>query len=84
MTGSENGPFANEDAVVAVGLAFAGMAILQSKLFPAFSVINETFAGLLNSKVLEWWPLLLIGAGIWIWLESRKRVTSVSRSGGGK
>ena len=86
MTGSKNGPFANEDAVVAVGLAFAGMAILQGKLFPTFSVINESFVGMWNWKVLEWWPLLLIAAGIWIWLKERrrKRVISASGSGDGK
>ena len=86
MTGSKNGPFANEDAVVAVGLAFAGMAILQGKLFPSFTVVNQSFAGLWNWKVFEWWPLLLIAAGIWIWLRERrrKRLTLNSRSGGGK
>jgi hypothetical protein len=87
MTGSKNGPFLNEDAVVAIGLAFAGMAVLQSKLFPAFSSLSEAaLGGLLDWKVLEWWPVLLIAAGIGLWLKDkrRKHVASSSQSGGGK
>jgi len=87
MTGSKNGPFSNPDAVVAVGLAFAGMAVLQSKLFPAFSLLNESaLGGLLDWKVLEWWPVLLIAGGIGLWLKDRRRkhVRSNSQSGGGK
>jgi hypothetical protein len=87
MTGSKHGPFTNEDAVVAVGLAFAGMAVLQSKLFPAFS----GFDGLLLStslewRVLEWWPVLLIAGGVWLWIKDRrsKRMASTSQSGGSK
>lgn len=84
MTGSKNGPFTNEDAVVAVGLAFAGMAILQGKLFPAFSGFNGEFLSrLLDWKVLAWWPVLLIAGGLWLWLKDwrRKRAASTSQSG---
>jgi hypothetical protein len=87
MTGSKNGPFANEDAVVAVGLAFAGMAILQSKLFPAVAGFRESLlAGLFDWKLLEWWPLLLIVGGVWIWIRDKRRksLTSSSRPGGQK
>ena len=84
MTGSKNGPFANEDAVVAVGLAFAGMAILQSKLFPALASFHESFlAGLFDWKLLEWWPLLLIMGGVWLWVRDkrRKHMQSSTRTG---
>jgi len=87
MTGSKNGPFANEDAVVAVGLAFAGMAILQSKLFPAFARFHESLlAGLFDWKLLQWWPVLLIVSGVWVWMRDkrRKRMQSTSRIGEGK
>jgi len=86
MTGSKNGPFTNEDAVVAVGLAFAGMAILQSKLFPAFSGFDGSLSALLNWKVFEWWPVLLIVGGVWLWIKDRrrKRMQANSQSGGGK
>lgn len=87
MTGSKNGPFANEDAVVAVGLAFAGMAILQSKLFPAFAGWHESFlTSVFGWKLLEWWPVLLIIGGVWIWMRDkrRRRMQSTSRTGDGK
>jgi hypothetical protein len=87
MTGSKNGPFSNEDAVVATGLAFAGMAALQSKLFPAFSRLNEPLLDkLLDWRFFEWWPVLLIMGGLWLWLKDkrRKNMTSTSQSGGGK
>ena len=87
MTGSKNGPFTNEDAVVAVGLAFAGMAVLQSKLFPAFSGFDgPVLSTLIEWKVLEWWPVLLIAGGVWLWIKDRrrKRAVSTSQLGGGK
>jgi hypothetical protein len=86
MTGSKNGPFSNQDAIVAVGLAFAGMAVLQSKLFPAISGFRAPFlSGLLDWRVLEWWPLLLIAGGLWVWLkEKRRRHVRPSSPGGSK
>lgn len=87
MTGSKNGPFSSEDAVVAIGLAFAGMATLQSKLLPAFSGFDGTFfSRLLDWRVLEWWPVLLIAGGVWVWLKDRrrKRIALTSQSGASK
>jgi hypothetical protein len=84
MTGGKNGPFSNQDAIVAVGLAFAGMAVLQSKLFPAFWTVNESwFSGLLDWKVLEWWPVLLIAGGVWLWVKEKRRTRLSSSSSGG-
>jgi len=88
---SKNGPFSNQDAVVAVGLAFAGMAVLQSKLFPAIAGIGDSplLNRLLDGKFFEWWPVLLIAGGLWLWWkdrsEKRRRdVRSIAQSGGGK
>jgi hypothetical protein len=81
MTGGRNGPFLNQDAIVAVGLAFAGMAVLQSKLFPAISRLHEPLLSeLLEWKVVEWWPVLLIAGGVWLWVKEkrRKRLSSSS------
>ena len=87
MTGSKHSPFSNQDAVVATGLAFAGMAVLQSKLFPAFSLVDVPGLDLLSGRVLEWWPLLLIGAGVWLWVRSnseKRANSSISQLGGSK
>jgi hypothetical protein len=87
MASDRNGPFSSQDAVVAVGLACAGMAVLQSKLFPPFFHLNQAvLGGLLDWTVFEWWPVLLIAGGIWLWIKDkrRKHVTSASQSGGSK
>jgi hypothetical protein len=92
MTGGKNGPFSNQDAVVAVGLAFAGMAVLQSKLFPAIAGISGSpwLSKLLDCKVFGWWPVLLIVVGVWLWLQDRsakrwrKNARSIAQSGGSK
>src|SRR5262245_41370011 len=87
MTGINNGPFSSDDAVVAIGLAFAGMETLQSKLLPAFSGFDGTFfSRLLDWTVLEWWPVLLIAGGVWVWLKDRrrKRIALTSQSGASK
>jgi hypothetical protein len=88
---SKNGPFSNQDAVVAVGLAFAGMAVLQSKLFPAIASISDSslLARFFDGKVFEWWPVLLIAGGLWLWRKERsekrrRNVRSIAQSGGGK
>jgi hypothetical protein len=87
MASDKNGPFSSQDAVVAVGLACAGMAVLQGKLFPALPALHESaLAGLFDWKLLEWWPLLLIVGGVWVWMKDkrRKRMQSASRTGEGK
>ena len=71
MAVSNHGPFWNQDAVMAAGLTFAGLAVMQSKLFPVLSGLNEP----LLSKLIMWWPLLLIVAGVGVWFKknSEKR-----------
>ena len=69
MAGKNFGPLWNQDTVTAAGLAFAGMSVLQSKLYPALAAAGEnSLAKLLDWKVLEWWPLLLIVGGVVLWL----------------
>jgi hypothetical protein len=76
-------PFWNQEAVMAAGLAFAGMAMLQSKLFTIVSKLNEPFL----AKLAIWWPLLLIVGGLAVWFkkisERRSQRTSKSASAGG-
>lgn len=90
MAGKNLGPFWNQDTVTAAGLAFAGMIVLQSKLFPAlFTDMEHSLARLLGWKMVAWWPLLLIAAGVVLWLKhthenrSRKAERSVTQLGGG-
>jgi hypothetical protein len=90
MARNHLGPFWNQDTVTAAGLAFAGMIVLQSKLFPALSTdIKHSLARLLEWKLVEWWPLLLIAAGVILWLKhthenrSRKTEGSVTQLGAG-
>ncbi len=61
-------PFWNQEAVMAAGLAFAGMAMLQSKLFTIVSKLNQPFL----AKLAIWWPLLLIVGGLVLWLAGTK------------
>jgi hypothetical protein len=89
MANRNQGPFWNQDAIMAAGLAFAGMAVLQSKLFPAASWTEWPWLrDILNSRLAEWWPLLLIVAGIALWVgrlferHSQKGVESVALMGG--
>ena len=80
MASSNQGPFWNQDAVMAAGLAFAGMALLQSKLFPVVAKLDEPIL----SKLVVWWPLLLIAVGLAMWLkrsfENRQRGTTEPRA----
>ena len=78
MAVSNHGPFWNQDAVMAAGLTFAGLAVMQSKLFPALSGLNEP----LLSKLTVWWPVLLIVAGVAVWLKKnwKRRSQSASKS----
>jgi hypothetical protein len=72
MAGSNHGPFWNQDAVMAAGLAFAGLAVMQSKLFPVLAGLNEP----LLSKLAVWWPLLLIVAGVAVWIKRKSEKRS--------
>ena len=69
MAAGNHGPLGDQDAVTATALGFAGMAMLQSKLFPALSRINLPWMHkLLEWPLFQWWPLLLIVGGIAFWL----------------
>ena len=69
MANRNQGPLWNQDAIMAAGLAFAGMAVLQSKLFPAASWMEWSWLrAIVDSKVVAWWPLLLIIAGFALWV----------------
>jgi len=69
MAATNQGPFWDQDAVTATALGFAGMAMLQSKLFPAVSRINlHWMHKLLEWPLLQWWPALLIVGGVAFWL----------------
>jgi hypothetical protein len=81
MSGSNRqSPFWNQDAVLAGGLAFAGLAVLQSKLLPEFSGVRALhlaslpfLSKVLEWRVLEWWPALLIVSGIVVWASTARR-----------
>jgi hypothetical protein len=88
MAGSNQRSFWNQDAVTATALGFAGMAMLQSKLFPAIASINLPWVQKLSaSGLFQWWPLLLIVAGGAWWLShaylgrSRRSAESEARFG---
>lgn len=82
MASNHQSPLWNQDLVLAVGLAFAGMVVLQSKLFPAFAVLDLNFLNnFLAWKVLEWWPLLLIAVGVVLWVQRLRMDGSKKQSG---
>jgi hypothetical protein len=65
---NKQSPFWNQDAIMAAGLAFAGMAVLQGKLFAAVRWTERPWLGYVReSHLLQWWPLLLIALGIALW-----------------
>lgn len=89
MAGRNRGPFWNQDAMMAAGLAFAGMAVLQSKLFPAASWTEwPLLRRMLDLPLAEWWPVVLIAAGLAWWLgkihgqHSKREFTRVALAGG--
>ncbi len=91
MAKNHQGPLWNQDLVLAIGLAIAGIAILQSKLFPAGAGMNVAFLNQLFAwKVLEWWPVLLIGSGVVIWVRqifsnrSKRHTKSAAHVGGNR
>jgi hypothetical protein len=68
MTGKQS-PFWNQDAIMAAGLAFAGMSVLQSKLFASMSWAEWPWLrSLTESHLFQWWPLLLIALGVVLWI----------------
>ena len=77
MSSNRQSPFWNQDAILAGGLAFAGLAVLQSKLLPEFFRARALHLATLTfvSRLVEWggfawWPLLLIVGGVIVWLRS--------------
>jgi hypothetical protein len=77
MAGNHQSPLWNQDLVLAVGLAFAGVAVLQGKLFPSLAVLDLPFLhSLLGWKVFEWWPVLLIAAGVILWIQKARVIDS--------
>ena len=69
MASESRGPFWNQDAITAAGLAFAGMAVLQSKLLPAVSWTEwPLLRRVLGLPFGQWWPVLLIAAGLGLWI----------------
>ncbi len=90
---AQQSPLWNQDAITAGGLAFAGMALLQSKLLPAVTVLDRWRPAYLDfiqrltaSPWFQWWPLLLIIAGVCVWIRAarqnrlRRRVRNVRAS----
>lgn len=76
MASNRQSPLWNQDAIMAAGLAFAGMAVLQSTLLRD-SRIGAWWAGCLevlgrfvNWHVVAWWPAMLIVAGVMVWWRS--------------
>jgi hypothetical protein len=91
MERNDHSPFWNQDAIMSAGLAFAGMAVLQSKLVPAVSGLNSPMVRvLLNWKIVEWWPVLLIVSGLIVWVRdvrqnrSRRSARNEVKTGGAK
>jgi hypothetical protein len=83
MASNNPSPFWNQDAVLAAGLTFAGMAVLQGKLLPAIALSQLPFFKHLSESMYAWWPVLLIVAGVvWLIQKSRsKRVKPYLKSG---
>jgi hypothetical protein len=79
MADNRQSPLWNQDAIMAAGLAFAGMAVLQSTLLPEtrFGAWRAACVEFLNRfvswHVIEWWPVLLIVAGVVVWWRSATR-----------
>jgi len=80
MASNRQSPLWNQDAIMAAGLAFAGMAVLQSTLLPdtrlgAWRAAAMAFLGnFVNWHVVEWWwPAMLIVAGVVVWWRSARQ-----------
>jgi hypothetical protein len=94
MASNRQSPLWNQDAIMAAGLAFAGMAVLQSTLLPDTrlgawrAAAVELLGRFINWHVVEWWwPAMLIGAGLVVWWrnarQSRRRQPMSSEVMGG-
>jgi hypothetical protein len=79
MAGNRQSPLWNQDAIMAAGLAFAGMAVLESTLLPdsrlgAWRVACiELLGRFVNWHLVAWWPMLLIVAGVMVWWRSARQ-----------
>ena len=79
MASNRQSPLWNQDAIMAAGLAFAGMAVLQSTLLPNTrlgvwrAAAVELLGRFVNWHVVAWWPALLIVAGVIIWWRSARQ-----------
>ena len=77
MASKHPSPFWNRDAIMAAGMAFAGLAVLQSKLLPEDGRLGtlrsaslDFFVKFFDTRLLHWWPVLLIAGGVAIWIRS--------------
>lgn len=69
MTRGRQSPFWNQDLVLAIGLAIAGIMMLESKLFATLTLANTPVLNrLLDWKLIAWWPVLLIIGGVVLWI----------------
>ena len=80
MATNRQSPLWNQDSIMAAGLAFAGMAVLQSTLLPdtrlgAWRAAAVQLLGhFINWHVVEWWwPAMLIVAGVVVWWRSARQ-----------
>lgn len=80
MASNRQSPLWNQDAIMAAGLAFAGMAVLQSTLLPDTrfgawrAATVELLGRFVNWHVVEWWwPAMLIVAGVVVWWRSARQ-----------
>jgi hypothetical protein len=77
MASNRQSPLWNQDAIMAAGLAFAGMTVLQSTLLRDSrlgawrAACVELFGHFVNWHAFAWWwGAILIVAGVVIWWRS--------------